>query len=149
MRRARQVLAAIALLATFGCGGNKNTPPDVQVQLRAKAAIDGLGVLAKGIEGAAEAKPPVITIDQAHDALDLVRAAVTVLGTTPYGAYAVFKATLEQLEKLPFGVRLKPYLDVARITLAALAPPQALRGRDGRPVWNAGLTMYCCTRGGV
>ena len=112
-------------------------------------AIDALGVLAKGIEGAAEAKPPVITIDQAHDALDMVRAGVTVLGTTPQGAYAVLRTTIDQLALLPFGAKIKPYLDVARITLAALAP-QTQRGRDGRPAWNAGLlTMYCCAHGGV
>lgn len=126
-RRSLAVRLALCSLLTStiligGCASNPAVPKDVQVKQDVALAIDALGVFAKGVEALADATPPVITREQAFVALDIDRAAVLVLRNANLGAYAVLKEVLDQVGKLPFADKIRKYIDIARITLAALTP---------------------------
>jgi hypothetical protein len=111
------------ILALSACATNPAVPRAVQLRQEVLTAIDALEVLAKGIEAAVEAKPPLLTNNQANDVWDVEKAAVRILKATNQNAYAVLAQVLVELEKLPFAEKIRPYISVARLSLAALSPP--------------------------
>ncbi len=108
-----------------GCAGHTPAPQshDITLAKDAAAAIDALGVIAKGIESLADSK--TITVAQGHQALDIIKAAVKTIRATNSGVYATLSTALEQLGALPFAAAYKSYLDDGRLALAGL---EALRG---------------------
>lgn len=119
----RDVLIVLLAVSVIGCATNPAVPRSVQLRQDVLTAIDSLEVLAKGVEAAVETTPPLLTNNQANDVWDIEKAAVRILKATNQNAYAVLSQTLIELEKLPFAEKIRPYLSVARLSLAALSPP--------------------------
>lgn len=119
---ARLIVSGLCLMIV-GCASNPAAPRSVQLRQEVLTAVDALEVLAKGINAAVEARPPLLTNNQANDVWDIETAAIRILKATNQNAYAVLAQALTEIEKLPFAEKLRPYLGVARLTLAALTPP--------------------------
>ena len=119
------IIAAIVI--STGCASNPAVPKEVRLRQDVLTAIDALQVLAKSVEVGVETKPPVLTNAQANVVWDIEIAAVKTLKATNGNAWAVLKVALEQMEALPFAERLKPYVGVARLVLAALTPVPVAR----------------------
>lgn len=117
----RRWLLALVLLATFGCASNPAVPRAVQLRKDVLTAIDALEVLARSVEAGVNAK--LLTNNQANDVWDIEKAAINILRITNQNAYAVLAQALVEIEKLPVAEKVRPYISVARITLAALSPP--------------------------
>jgi hypothetical protein len=125
-RRCSIVALCVAVLTipilSSGCASAGTVPRDVQIKHDVALAIDALGAFAKGVEALADATPPVLTREQAFTVLDIDRAAVVVLRSANLGAYSVLKEVLTQVGQLPFAAKIQKYIDLAKITLAALTP---------------------------
>jgi|SRR6185295_2290265 len=120
--RTRFIVVVIAITSITGCAAN---PAVRTVQLRQEVltAIDALEILAKGINAGVEARPPLLTTNQANDVWDIETAAIRILKATNQNAYAVLAQALAEMEKLPFAEKIRSYISIARLTLAALSPP--------------------------
>jgi starvation-inducible outer membrane lipoprotein len=117
----QMVMGAVIAFVLTGCATNPSVPRAVQLRQDVITAIDAMDVLARGVEAAVNAK--VLTANQANDVWDIEKAAIRVLKATNQNAYAVLAQALVELEKLPFAEKIRPYISVARLSLAALSPP--------------------------
>lgn len=124
----KPVLLLLTLIVS-ACASHSTAPLNIRLRQDVLQVIDGLTLLAKGIEATAEAK--VITTAEAHDALDVIAAAISVLRRVNAGAYDVLSKTLMQIERMSWSARIRKYLDLAKILLAALHSPQVVWFTDG------------------
>lgn len=134
----KRVLVALLCVVAFGCASNP-APREVQLRQAVLTAIDALQVLASGVEAAVKSSPPLLTNAQANQVWDIEIAAVKVLKATNSNAYDILRVALEQMELLLFAQTLRPYLSVARLTLAALMPPKTARRL---PFWGPCVIQY-------
>lgn len=112
------LLVAALTLPAFSCATSKN--PQVRVIQNADSVVTVLGTFSHAVENAADTK--LITVAQAHQILDGVKAAVKTIEATPQGQYAVATAALTNIESvLPPDVKAKlaPYFATARAALEA------------------------------
>jgi len=102
-----------------GCATTPNpNPPRIQQIQAADSVVTVLGTLSRAIQHSAEAG--YITIAQAHQALDIIKAAALTLRDTPEGGYAVAIAAVNQISATVSPdvlERLGPYLMTARAAL--------------------------------
>lgn len=115
-----RTVIVIALVLSSGCA-SRSLPREVRLKQDVLTAIGALEVLAKSVEAATDAK--VLTNAQANFVWDIELAAIRTLKATNGNAWAVLRVALEQMEQLPFAERIRPYVGVAKLTLAAIAPP--------------------------
>lgn len=112
------MLFALAALWSTTCATAKD--PKVRVIQNADSVVTVLGTFSHAVENAADTK--LITVAQAHQILDGVKAAVKTIEATPGGDYAVATAALTNIESvLPPDVKAKlsPYFATARAALEA------------------------------
>jgi predicted proteasome-type protease len=114
----RSIFAVLAVFVGVACASNPSRPADVRHAQEVLTSVRVAGVLAKGIEASADAK--LITVPEAHQALDIVKAAVKTLKASNGGAFATMEEALTQIGKLPFASKIQRYLEAARLGLVVV-----------------------------
>lgn len=118
MRTKRSIPIILLLVALLSACAANHAPKDVQVIQGADTVVTVLRTFSHAVENAAETH--LITNADAHQILDIVKAAALTLKDVPAGGYAIAKTAIDQVERTvapDVKTKIQPYLITIRAAL--------------------------------